>query len=129
VLEPGQQTATHFGHRPVFVNSHGMRGDEFPVEKPAGTTRVICFGDSFTYGYGVGQDATYPAQLGRLLKARFGGSYEVLNAGVNGYGSFQELVALKRALRYHPDVVVVSSTYNDDQLLGHLLPKDGRLVV
>src|SRR5207247_10062661 len=81
------------------------------------------------YGYGVGQDETYPAQLGRLLNARGDANYEVLNAGVNGYGTFQELGALKRALQYDPDVVVISSTYNDDQLLGHLAPKEGHWVM
>lgn len=125
VLEPGQHTITHFGHRPVSVNSHGMRAPEFAVPKPAGRIRIICFGDSYTYGYGVGQEETYPAQLGRLLEARFPGRYEVLNAGVNGYGTFQELYALKRALRYQPDVVIVSSTYNDDVLIKNVHVVDG----
>lgn len=119
-LKPGQRSITHFGHQPVKVNSQGMRGDEFPLDKPPGKIRIISFGDSYTYGYGVGQDETYPAQLARLLEERFPGRYEVLNAGVNGYGTYQELIALRQALRYQPDIVTISSTYNDSVLLGNV---------
>lgn len=120
ILKPGQRSITHFGHRAVSVNSQGMRGDEFSPEKPTGRIRIISFGDSHTYGYGVGQDDTYPAQLHRLLEREFPGRYEVLNAGVNGYGTYQELVYLRRAARYQPDVVTISSTYNDVLFLNNV---------
>jgi lysophospholipase L1-like esterase len=120
VLQPGQRSITHFGHKPVQVNSQGMRGDEFSSQKPPGKIRIISFGDSYTYGYGVGQDDTYPAQLGQLLDQSFPGRYEVFNAGVNGYGTYQELVALKRAVRFQPDIITVSSTYNDSLFLDNI---------
>lgn len=120
VLQPGQRSITHFGHKPVQVNSQGMRGDEFSPQKPPGKIRIISFGDSYTYGYGVGQDDTYPALLGQLLERGFPGEYEVLNAGVNGYGTYQELMYLRRALRYQPDIITVSSTYNDSLFLSNI---------
>ena len=120
VLKPGQRGITHFGHKPVRVNSYGMRGDEFSPQKPRGKIRIISFGDSYTYGYGVGQDDTYPALLGQLLERSFPGRYEVLNAGVNGYGIYQELVYLRRAVKYQPDIITVSSTYNDSLFLNNV---------
>jgi lysophospholipase L1-like esterase len=120
VLKPGQRGVTHFGHKPVRVNSHGMRGDEFSLQKPRGKIRIISFGDSYTYGYGVGQDDTYPALLGQLLDRSFPGRYEVLNAGVNGYGTYQELAYLRRAIRYQPDIITISSTYNDSAFLNSI---------
>lgn len=120
VLEPGQRSVTHFGRKPVAVNSWGMRSDEQSLEKPPGTIRVISFGDSYTYGYGVGQHDTYPEQLRQLLRESRPGKYEVLNAGVNGYGTYQEMRSLKRTLRYQPDIVTISSTYNDALFLNNV---------
>jgi lysophospholipase L1-like esterase len=128
VLQPGQRSLTHFGHKPVLVNSHGLRGEEFSPRKPHGKIRIIAFGDSYTYGYGVGQDDTYPAQLGRMLQRDFPDRYEVLNAGVNGYSTYQELMALRRALRWEPDVVTISSTYNDSIFLSNV-HVDGRIAL
>lgn len=120
VLKPGQRSITHFGHKPVRVNSQGMRGDEFSLQRPPGKIRIISFGDSYTYGYGVGQDDTYPALLGQLLERSFPGGYEVLNAGVNGHGTYQELMYLRRAVRYQPDIITISSTYNDSLFLDNV---------
>jgi hypothetical protein len=53
------QTVTH--------NSQGNRGPEASFAKPAGVRRVVVLGDSQAWGYGVGDDDTIPAQLGRLL--------------------------------------------------------------
>ena len=48
---------------------HLRRDDEFEVEKPKDTFRVISVGDSFTFGWGVANDETYPQQLEELLEA------------------------------------------------------------
>jgi hypothetical protein len=40
-------------------------------------------GDSVTFGYGVDQTQSFPAELERLLNQS--GKYEVINAGVPGY--------------------------------------------
>jgi lysophospholipase L1-like esterase len=73
-------------------------------------------GDSFTYGLGVGDDQTYCARLAAELPG-----LEVINAGVNGYGTAQQLILLREdGLRFAPDIVVVGFFVNDldDNVVG-----------
>jgi hypothetical protein len=66
----------------LTTNARGFRGrDEIDAEVPAGRVRVVCSGDSFTLGYGVADEDTWPAQLGRL-----DGRIETANLGQGGYG-------------------------------------------
>ncbi|MBM3460869.1 MAG: hypothetical protein FJX76_02090 [Armatimonadetes bacterium] len=99
----------------VRSNALGFRNDDIPVEKPANGYRVLCLGDSITYGYGVAQDQTYEAVLQRLLQRRAPGrDVQIINGGVPGYSSFQGLHLLRDGgLRYAPDVLVVGFIYAD----------------
>lgn len=100
------QTVTH--------NAHGNRGPEASVAKPAGVRRVVVLGDSQAWGYGVGDDDTIPAQLGRLLNDGGGARTEVLNLGVGGYGTDQSFLKyLVQGQRYAPDAVVLTVFKND----------------
>ncbi|HOW28723.1 MAG TPA: SGNH/GDSL hydrolase family protein [Elusimicrobiota bacterium] len=103
------------------VNSLGLRGAEISKAKPAGTYRVLCLGDSCTFGSGggIGDEETYPGLLGpRLRKIWPGRSAEVINAGVPGYSSYQTLLMLrnKRLEEYRPDVLVVYVGWNDGKI-------------
>jgi hypothetical protein len=86
-------------------------------------------GDSFTYGIGVADDETFSARL-EALDPRL----EVLNTGVNGYGTAQELLLLRdQGLALRPDVVVVVFFWNDlgnnyKQPFSRFVLKDGALV-
>lgn len=96
-------------HVEVTHNALGFRGPEVPPEKPPGELRVLMLGDSFTYGIGVADDETFSAQLEKL-DARL----EILNSGVNGYGTAQELLLLRdQGLALRPDVVVIAFYWND----------------
>jgi lysophospholipase L1-like esterase len=79
----------------VRIDRLGLRGEELRIPKPAGRRRLVSFGDSITFGYGVGEADTYPARLGALLAER---GVEVANAGVTGYTSHQVLGRLRRLL-------------------------------
>jgi hypothetical protein len=85
-------------------NSAGARGQrEYAPVAPEGVVRLLCAGDSFTYGSEVADGETWEAQL-EALSPRF----EALNFGVGGYGTDQALLRLRRELgRWSPQVAVM----------------------
>src|SRR5215471_11689406 len=94
---------SEFRGRPLHIDSLGLRGPE--PARPAARRRVVCFGDSITFGFGVGDEETYSHLLGERLADR---DIEVLNAGVTGFTSHQVLGWLKRvAPETGPDVVTI----------------------
>lgn len=114
------------------TNSKGMRDTrEFSYEKPAGTLRVLALGDSHTQGYEVRQDATFSAVLERYL-AKHGRRAEVINAGVSGFSTAEELLYLENeGYKYQPDVVVLGFFANDfeDNLKAGLFKLDADKLV
>lgn len=96
------------------INSKGLRSDrEDAFEKAPGTQRIVCLGDSFTQGYEVEVESSFPALLEKTLHDR-GLRVEVLNLGVSGFGTAEELIMLTEyGLRFDPDVVVVGYYQND----------------
>lgn len=108
-FEGGQQ----FSH-----NSLGFRGRELTVEKPAGVFRIACLGGSSTYGQSESCDEVlWPARLEVLLNenAPQGASrVEVINAGCQGYSTFESLINLElRVVDLAPDLVLVYHGIND----------------
>ena len=77
-------------------------------------------GDSTTAGNGVPDlDKTYTKQLEKLLNTHntTGIHYEVLNMGVGGYHTMQEIETLRvKGLKYNPDLVLVTFCVNDFDL-------------
>jgi len=66
----------------VRTNSLGFRNEaETAVNVPEGRVRIICSGDSFTYGQGVANDDTWCHRLTEL-----DGRIETVNMGQPGYG-------------------------------------------
>jgi hypothetical protein len=77
--------------------------------------RVLCVGDSHTYGAGVVPEEAFPAQLQRLLDERAPGAYSVVNFGVPGFSTTQVLHRLPDQIaRWRPDVVVVWCGVNNN---------------
>lgn len=116
------------------TNAQGFRGPEVPLERGS-ALRIACLGDSYTFGEGVGDDETWPAQLaGELARARPELEFEVLNCGVNAYDTRQEVRALEtRVLPYAPDLVLLAFFLNDaairdtGEFLGHEYGKPSAL--
>jgi lysophospholipase L1-like esterase len=109
-----------WSHRGFAINSAGFRDYEYPETKPVATYRTIIVGDSTTAGNGVPElDQTYTKQLEKLLNTNntTGLHYEVLNMGVGGYHTLQEIETLRvKGLRYTPDLVLVTFCVNDFDL-------------
>jgi hypothetical protein len=96
----------------VQINSHGFHDQERTYEKPANTVRIAVLGNSWTEALQVPQEKNFCSVLERKLAGRacFAGKrVEVLNFGVAGYSTAQELLTLRQEVwKYHPDVVVVA---------------------
>jgi len=86
----------------VTSNSKGVRGNkEFSDTTDA--IRVVTLGDSFTFGQCVADDETYSSYLEQMDD-----KLEVVNLGVHGYGTDQQLLKLQlEGVQYQPNIVVV----------------------
>ena len=110
--QPGQQGI--FEHVKAFrtqvrISGKGLRDREYPYARTAGKQRILVLGDSFAWGFGVGQEEMFAKVLERML-----GDVEVINAGVSGYGTDQELLWYKaEGVRYNPDLVIIDVCGND----------------
>jgi hypothetical protein len=108
----GEMIVPEYRHA-FTTNSAGLRGaKEYAPIKPAGTYRIIVLGDSVALGHGVGDEETFAALLERALTPIR--PTEVLNLGVSGYGTAEELIQLRHVgLSYQPDLVVLAYFPND----------------
>lgn len=91
-----------------------------PTEPPVPPYRLACVGDSITFGSRIDDRPhnSYPAQLQRLL----GSDWDVQNFGVSGatllHAGDKPYIheqAYVDALRFHPNVVVISLGTNDSK--------------
>jgi len=96
------------------INELSVRHPEITMPKPAGLYRVIVLGDSIPFGrYG-----GFVSSLAEQLAAR--GTIEVINAGVPGYTSYQEVRFFERyLLRTEPDLVLWTYCLNDNHRFLH----------
>jgi lysophospholipase L1-like esterase len=93
-------------------NAQGYRGDELG-EKKNNEFRIFAIGDSNTLGWVGELDApNWPMYLENLLKES-DDRFSVINAGVYGYTSFQGLRRFQEALKFQPDMVLISFGGND----------------
>jgi hypothetical protein len=118
-------------HHGFTTNSQGFRGrTEYAPVKPPGTFRIIVLGDSVTLGHGVEDGETFAAIAQRELgQSR---PVEVINMGVSGFGTAEELVQLQQTgLSYQPDLIVLAYFPNDpyNNIVSKLFSVgDGQLV-
>jgi lysophospholipase L1-like esterase len=112
---------------PVTTNARGLRYGRPVGAKPAGTFRILCVGDSVTFGFRVPMVFArrslevhpdwlpYPARLERALQAgNPARAVEVIPLAVPGYSSHQGLAWLRRDIaELRPDVVTLLFGWND----------------
>jgi hypothetical protein len=131
------------GEAQIKINRAGFRGPDRSTRKPPTTFRVAVLGDSYVEAIQVPYEQTFCAIMERRLgSCRLVGSrkVEVLNFGVGGYGTAQELITLRRKVwAYSPDAVVLaiflgndirnnSVVLEGDQCRPFYVYRDGKLV-
>lgn len=110
-LVPGSKA----GH--ISINSDGLRGPEHTVKAAENTFRIIMLGDSETFSYLLEESNTLPYLLqDKLNRNAKSVRYEVLNFGVEGYNTLQELEQLKiKGLKYNPGLIILNYCLNDPE--------------
>ncbi len=95
------------------TNSYGFRGGEVS-RLHDGVFRIVAIGDSFTYGWGVELEDSWPKVLERNLRTA-GFAAEVLNLGAPGTTTDVYAEIAERAIpQLLPDLVIVAVLQTDD---------------
>jgi lysophospholipase L1-like esterase len=93
----------------VSINQNGFRGPEISYARNNVDKRLVVLGDSFVWGFGVDYQDMFTTQLEKLLA-----NTEVVNLGVSGYSTDQELLLYQEEGRkYRADIVIVVVAAND----------------
>jgi hypothetical protein len=100
----------------VEFNSRGIRGPEsLGYDKNPGVYRVLLLGDSFVEAVQIDYAETLGEQLRALLEEALGQPVEVINAGVSGFGTDQQLLWLREeGVKYAPDLVLLAVYPHND---------------
>jgi lysophospholipase L1-like esterase len=98
------------------TNSQGFRGTkEYTINPQDGVYRIVVQGDSVTLGYGVKDNETFSQALEDMLIKK-GINAEVINMGVSGFGTAEELIQFHNvAKKYKPNLVIMGYFQNDDK--------------
>jgi lysophospholipase L1-like esterase len=104
----------------VRINRLGLRDREIAEAREPGTVRLLTLGDSITAAFQVDLAETFQKGLEARLGRRDGRRYEVVNAGVNGFGTDQALLYYRhRGAALGPDVVVLMFYLGNDLKDNH----------
>jgi hypothetical protein len=97
----------------VRINSLGLRGKESSADRPE-VTRVLVLGDSYVFGIGVDEEHLMTTRLEELLGPHFPSGVEVVNLGVAGYSTDQELILFREVGPSLAPAIVVLVLCNND---------------
>jgi hypothetical protein len=101
----------------IRTNHMGLRDDERSLSAP----EIIAIGDSFTLGFGVEQNSTFP----QLIEKQTG--LTVLNAGIESYGTAREVLLLNRLDTSNLQYLIIQYCPNDLIENAAFLENKGRL--
>jgi lysophospholipase L1-like esterase len=92
----------------VRINENGLRDRFHSYKRQGDIKRILVLGDSFAWGYGVEESERFSQLLEKSLDV------EVINAGVSGYSTDQELLWYKNeGIKYETDLVILVLAGND----------------
>ena len=99
----------------VTSDARGLRGPAAPDPPPGQGLRVLCVGDSMTFGEGVDDEDTYPHQLERILAEKLQQPVRVYNAGVISLGQQEQKDVVREFVpKLQPDLVLLQFTVAND---------------
>jgi lysophospholipase L1-like esterase len=95
------------------TNELGLRDEPVPLPVED-ELRVLVLGDSVTVGWGVSAEDRFSERLEKMLTDQLERPVHVINSGVSGYNTEQELIFLRRHIEsMKPDLVIVAYVEND----------------
>lgn len=107
-------TAGHANTR-VSINKDGMADREYAYAKPAGTLRIVLLGDSVTASIYTAHGLKFEELWETALTRRLGRPVEILNFGLDGTGTWEQLQLFHlRARKFQPDYVVLGFFWGND---------------
>jgi hypothetical protein len=130
-------------HGEIRMNTAGFLDREWDREKPENTFRIALLGDSFAEAVYLRPEHRVSSRIGEALQGCRGledEQVEVMNFGVQGYGTFQQLMVLRHHVwSYQPDLVILvfypgndvrnnSRTLEHDHLRPYLVLEEGEWV-
>lgn len=104
----------------VTINSQGLRDNEIPYENEEGHTRILMLGDSTTASMQVELEETFVKRLESRLNDEDADDWDVINAGVNAYGTDNELLFYRlEGQKYGPEIVFLNMYLANDVYNNH----------
>jgi len=106
------------GKKYVSVGKYQAKGKTRPLTvkkiKDNNVIRIAFSGDSYTYGFGVEEQDTFPEVIERKLKDSGNNNIECLNFGYRGANVVKELKILQnKILNFSPDIIIHGFVMND----------------
>ncbi len=106
---PVANSTNHFQHVRSITAHHNAEGFRDKPRGPKVKNRIAFVGDSFVWGYDAEEAERFTDKLEALLPG-----WEMINLGVNGYGTDQEWILIQKWFdHYQPDIVVLVFCNND----------------
>lgn len=121
ILQAVTKPAKPWNDRPAFYfrpkTSSSLQGNTYQAVKPANTFRIAVVGDSVSFGSHIQFDDTFSSRLARMLNLDSAPQMvEVINYGVPGYSTINEVEVTKQALNEQANLVVLQITLNDPEI-------------
>lgn len=107
-----------WGKKYVHLNKMGFRDHNFKLDKKGSAFRIAVVGDSFAFGQGIDEDERFSNLLEKKLNDASNVKFEVMNFGIPGAETIDEVKTLKKyVMKIHPDFVLLQWFINDFE--GH----------
>ena len=96
----------------LATNELGFRDSSY---KSNSDYKILLLGDSVSWGDGVEMKQSYPFLLEEMLNRNYPGkTFEIINTGVPGYSTFQQLIYLKKdGIKLKPNMIIHQFCLND----------------